>query len=159
MSLSLFRFLEATEGRIFIDDIDISKLDLEVLRSNLTIIPQDPILFTGKWINLFMKFFIIYLKPIDFFSLIFLGTIRSNLDVFSQYTDYEIFESLRRVNLISSSSVVEQDLKSVNIFYNLDMQINEGDSNLSQEQRQLLCLARALLKKSKIIIMNEATVR
>lgn len=48
MSLSLFRFLEATEGKIFIDDIDISKLNLEELRSNLTIIPQDPILFSGK---------------------------------------------------------------------------------------------------------------
>jgi ABC-type multidrug transport system fused ATPase/permease subunit len=48
MSLSLFRFLEAAEGKIFIDDIDISKLNLEELRSNLTIIPQDPILFSGK---------------------------------------------------------------------------------------------------------------
>lgn len=49
ISLSLFRFLEAAEGKIFIDDVDISKLNLEELRSNLTIIPQDPILFTGKY--------------------------------------------------------------------------------------------------------------
>ncbi|PKC07157.1 P-loop containing nucleoside triphosphate hydrolase protein [Rhizophagus irregularis] len=131
ISLSLFRFLEAAEGKIFIDDIDISKLNLEELRSNLTIIPQDPILFTG--------------------------TIRSNLDVFSQYTDYEIFESLKRVHLLPSSSKFSSTNELVNIFSNLDTQISEEGNNISQGQRQLLCLARALLKKPKIIIMDEAT--
>lgn len=59
MSLSLFRFLEAAEGKIFIDDIDISKLNLEELRSNLTIIPQDPILFSGKYNTLLYIFLLL----------------------------------------------------------------------------------------------------
>ncbi|CAJ0899218.1 6026_t:CDS:10 [Entrophospora sp. SA101] len=78
ISLTLFRFIEPSDGNIFIDNIDIGTIGVEDLRSRITIIPQDPILFTG--------------------------TIRSNLDAFSQYRDYEIYEALQRVHLLPSST-------------------------------------------------------
>ncbi|KAF9915542.1 hypothetical protein BX616_005921 [Lobosporangium transversale] len=76
LALSLFRFMEPVAGSIVIDGIDISKIGLEDLRSRLTIIPQDAVLFNG--------------------------TIRSNLDPFQEHTDYEIWEALRRVHLVKA---------------------------------------------------------
>ncbi|KAG2343136.1 multidrug resistance-associated ABC transporter [Suillus weaverae] len=136
LALSFFRFVEATEGCITIDDLDISKMGLSDLRSKLTIIPQDPTILSG--------------------------TLRSTLDVFDEYEDAEIFEALRRVHLIPSDAaddVVEIDgvEVNVNVFRNLESPVSEGGENFSTGEKQLLCMARAILKRSKVLVMDEAT--
>lgn len=146
LALALFRALEADKGKILIDGLEIGNIGLQDLRENITIVPQDPTLFHG--------------------------TIRSNLDPFKMYEDKEIFDALRRVQLIgpdeprtvpptptqtpnSPSSPVAKTNK--NIFLDLESPVTESGSNLSQGQRQLLCLARAMLKAPTVLVMDEAT--
>lgn len=137
LALALFRSLEAETGKIIIDGVDISKIGLRDLRQSITMVPQDPTLFTG--------------------------TIRSNLDPFGIYTDGEIFNALKRVQLINEApevaAPVAGDDASINknIFLDLQSAVAESGNNLSQGQKQLLCLARALLKEPKVLLMDEAT--
>ncbi|CAG8746147.1 2894_t:CDS:10, partial [Cetraspora pellucida] len=136
LAKSFFRIIEATSGNIVIDNIDISAIGLRDLRSNITIIPQDPVLFNG--------------------------TIRSNLDPFNKHNDLELYDALRRVHLIENSSRICEKKNSEQKNGNheplmLDSIVKENGSNFSQGQKQLIEIARALVRHTKLIIMDEAT--
>ncbi|KRJ97656.1 multidrug resistance-associated protein 1 isoform X10 [Drosophila yakuba] len=122
LTLALFRIIEAAGGRISIDGVDIASMGLHMLRSRLTIIPQDPVLFSGS--------------------------LRINLDPFEIKTDDEIWKALELSHLKSF-------VKS--LAAGLNHEISEGGENLSVGQRQLVCLARALLRKTKVLVLDEAT--
>lgn len=125
---TLFRLVEISAGSITIDGLNISTLGLQDLRSRLAIIPQDPTLFKG--------------------------TIRSNLDPFNEHTDLELWSALRQSDLVSADAQLN-DANPGRI--TLDSVVEDEGLNFSLGQRQLMALARALVRGSQIIVCDEAT--
>ncbi|KAL2004862.1 hypothetical protein VTN00DRAFT_3135 [Thermoascus crustaceus] len=146
---ALFRLVELSGGTIKIDGIDIATVGLHDLRSRLAIIPQDPTLFKG--------------------------TVRSNLDPFGEYTDLELWSALRKADLVgeepqgdsypdkedidvtASPSPNEEKSRNSPTRITLDTPVSEEGLNFSLGQRQLMALARALVRDSRIIVCDEAT--
>ena len=122
LALCLFRLIEPAEGKIYIDDVDITSIGLKKLRESLTIITQE--------------------------STILDGTLRYNFDPKGEHTDKEIYKVLKKIGF--DDFVKKQPL-------HLSHVISENGSNLSIGEKQLICITRAILRKSKIVILDEAT--
>ena len=148
VSMALSRIVEIEDGKIDIDGVDISKIDMHALRNKVTVIPQDPTLFTG--------------------------TLRYNLDPFNESSDERIIELIKRAKLeyllekeqtpedekteeSTPKTTPSEETPGTSAKAGLNYKITENGGNLAVGEKQLLCIVRAILKNNKIVVLDEAT--
>ncbi|WBW74353.1 vacuolar phytochelatin and glutathione S-conjugate ABC family transmembrane transporter Abc4 [Schizosaccharomyces osmophilus] len=129
LGLTLLRFTHRVGGSLRINDLEIENVNLSSLRQRISFIPQDPILFSG--------------------------TVRSNLDPFNELDECLLNEALQTSGANKMAIAYTDDQQPIHI--TLDTQVSSEGSNFSQGQKQVLALARAIVRRSKIIILDECT--
>lgn len=139
---ALFR-MASTEGEIIIDGVDTSNVSLKKLRSSIAIIPQDPVLFSGTLRRYVAGCSMSHFSHTHRSSF----SVNSNLDPFEEYANADIWSALEKVEL---KEIASGQLE-------LNSPVMAHGSNFSVGQRQLICLARAILRKNRVLILDEAT--